>query len=189
MDKNKVFIANSIDEMKMIFDPYRLQIIKALHGENTEKTVKQIAVELGQAPNKVHYHVKKLLDFGALKLIRTETINGIVAKYYSTAYEGYIIGNEGNSEEVLHVKESVLNQELDSMVAKFKVDMVSYMNLVAEQGKEAQRGLDMGYIKLYMTKEERYELHKEIKNLISKYTDKVEDKEIYTMIQTLARIK
>lgn len=188
-DKHNIYIANTIEEVKMIFDPYRLKILKTLHGENTEKTVKQIAVEMGEAPNKVHYHVKKLLDFGALKLIRTETINGIIAKYYSTAYDGFVIGSEGNSEDVINVKGNVLNTALDEVVGKFKVDMYSYMNLVAEKGKEAQRGLDIGYMKLYMNKEEKEAFSKEMKQLISKYTKEVEDKEIYTMIQTLARIK
>ena len=142
MVKDKhVFIANTIEEVKTIFDPYRLKILKTLHGDNTEKTVKQMAVELGEAPNKVHYHVKKLLDFGALELIRTENINGIIAKYYSTAYDGFIIGNEGNSEEVINVKGHVLSDALDEVVTKFKVDMHSYMNLVAEQGEEAQGNL------------------------------------------------
>lgn len=187
--KKHIFIANTIEEVKTIFDPYRLKILKTLHGENTEKTVKQIAVELGEAPNKVHYHVKKLVDFGALELIKTENINGIIAKYYSTAYEGFIIGNEGNSEETISVKGNVLSAALDEVVSKFKVDMFTYMNLVAEQGKEAQRGLEINYEKLYMTKEEKEQYNKEIKKLISKYMKEDKDKEVYTTIQTLTRIK
>lgn len=189
MHDKKVYIANTIQELKMIFDPYRLKILKMLHGENIEMTVKQIAVELGEAPNKVHYHVKKLADFGALKLVRTEAINGIIAKYYSTAYDGFIIGNEANSEEVINLKGNVLSQALDDVVSKFKVDMFSYMNLVAKQGKEAQRGLEIDYTKLYMTKEEKYEFKKQMNELIEKFSKEDEDKEVYTTIQTLARVK
>lgn len=185
----KIFIANTAKEIKMIYDPYRLRILKTFHDCDTELTVKQMAVKLDEAPNKVHYHVKKLYDFGVLELVRTENINGIIAKYYKSAYNGYIIGTEGKSKEVLNAKEDALMNNLDDAVNHFKTDMISYINLVAEQGQEAKRGLQIGYIKLYMTKEEKEEYVKETKKLFEKYLKEDESKEVYTTIQTLARIK
>ena len=60
---------------------------------------------------------------------------------------------------------------------------------VAEKGKEAQRGLVIGYHKLYMTKEEKEGFMKEISELLMKYETEDLNKETYTMIQTIARIE
>jgi outer membrane protein assembly factor BamD (BamD/ComL family) len=74
-------------------------------------------------------------------------------------------------------------------VDKFKKDMVSYMNLISEKGKEAQRGLEISYDKYYMTKEEKEIVIKEIHEVLQKYTKEDTTKEVYSMIHTLARIK
>lgn len=187
--KENIFIANSLNEVKMIYDPYRLKILRVLHKKGKEMTVKQTAEVLKEAPNKVHYHMKKLFDFGVLNLVRTENINGIIAKYYNTKYDGYIIGNEGKSDDVKHAKEMALMNALDDASIKFKKDMSSYIDLVAEQGEKAQRGLQINYITLYMTKDEKEEFSKAMWELIDKYSKEDKEKEIYTTIQTLARIK
>lgn len=185
----KIFIANTAEEVKMIFEPYRLKILKVIHKSETEMTVKQIATVLDQAPNKVHYHVKKLHDFGVLDLVRTENINGIIAKFYKTTYNGYMIGSEGNSQEVLNAKEQAIMNALDDSVKSFKEDMITYINMVAEKGKEAQRGLIIGYEKLYMTKEEKEDFIEELDKLFKKYSKEDLSKETYTAIRTMARIK
>ena len=189
MKDKKIFVANTAEEVKMIFDPYRLKILDTLHKNKTEMTVKQIAVQLKEAPNKVHYHVKKLLDFGMLNLVRTENVNGIIAKYYKTSYNGYIIGNKGKSKEVLSAKEEALVNALEDVCHRFKDDMAAYVNLVAEQGEKAQRGLLISYEKLYMTKEEKEEFIKGFKKLVEKHVKEDTEKEVYTMVHTFTRIK
>ena len=79
-NNKKVFVAKTVEEVKMIFEPYRLRIIQTIFHNKSEMTVKEIATEMEEAPNKVHYHVKKLFNYGAIKLVRTENINGIIAK-------------------------------------------------------------------------------------------------------------
>lgn len=185
----KIFIAKTAEEVKMVFDPLRLRILEAIYHNDEEMNVKEIATEIEEAANKVHYHVMKLVDFGALKLVRTEAINGIIAKYYTNAYDGYVLDPSGGSKQVYELTKKSLFSNLDMSVAKFKKDMVTYMNLVAEQGKEAQRGIVIGYHKLYMTKKEKEDFMKEISELLMKYETEDLNKEIYTMIQTIARIE
>lgn len=189
LEEEKIFVANTIKEVKMIFDPYRLKILSAIFDNKEEMTVKQVATVLGEAPNKVHYHVKKLYDFGALKLVRTESINGIIAKFYTNAYAGYSIGTDDNSTEVMNVKKTAVINAFDDAVNAFKKDIVTYMNLVAEKGKEHQRGLQINYETLYLSKEDLEELRKEMTALFEKYETEDNDKEVYTTINTLARIK
>ena len=189
MEQEKIFVANTIQEVKMVFDPYRLKIISTIFENKEEMTVKQIATKLGEAPNKIHYHVKKLFDFGVLKLVRTESINGIIAKYYTNSYAGYTIGSDDNSNEVMNVKKTAVMNAFDEAVNDFKKDIVSYMNLVAEKGKEHQRGLEIRYGKLYLSKDDLEQMRKDIEEIIKKYEEVDENKEVYTSIRTLARIK
>jgi hypothetical protein len=189
VENKRIFIAKTAQEVKMIFDPYRLRILHTIFHNKAEMTVKQIATEMEEPANKVHYHVKKLSDYKALKLVRTENINGIIAKYYMTAYDGYILDPEGGNKEVYDLTKKSLFSNLDMAVDKFKKDMVSYMNLISEKGKEAQRGLEISYDKYYMTKEEKEKVIKEIHEVLQKYTKEDTTKEEYSMIHTLARIK
>lgn len=185
----KIFIAKTAEEVKMIFDPLRLRILETIYHKDHEMNVKDIAKEIEEAANKVHYHVMKLVDFGALKQVRTEAINGIIAKYYTNAYDGYVLDPSDGNKQMFDLTKKSLYSNLDSAVAKFKKDMVTYMNMVAEQGKEAQRGLVIGYHKLYMTKEEKETVMKQVHKLFKPYHQEDLDKEVYTMIQTIARIE
>jgi len=173
----------------MIFDPYRLKILSTIFDSKEEMTVKQVATVIGEAPNKVHYHVKKLYDFGALKLVRTESINGIIAKFYTNTYAGYRIGSDDNSTEVMNVKKTAVINAFDDAVNDFKNDIVTYINLVAEKGKEYQKGLEIHYGNLYLNKDDLEDLREDMDNLLKKYEVEDPDKEVYTTLRTLARIK
>jgi DNA-binding transcriptional ArsR family regulator len=183
------FIAKTAEEVKMVFDPLRLRILETIYHTEHEMNVKEIATKIDEAANKVHYHVMKLVNFGVLKLVRTEAINGIIAKYYTNAYDGYVLDPSGGSKQVYELTKKSLYSNLDMAVLEFKKDMVSYMNLVAEQGKQAQRGLLIGYHKLYMTKEEKEAVMKQLQELLEQYKKEDLTKETYTMIQTIARIE
>lgn len=50
-------------------------------------TVKMIADALDMKHGNVFYHVKKLVDIDLLRVERTESINGIIAKYYVRNYD------------------------------------------------------------------------------------------------------
>ena len=189
IENKKIFIANTVADVKMIFDPFRLRIIETIYNSKVEMNVKEIATAIEEAPNKVHYHVQKLLNYGALKLVRTENINGIIAKFYTNAYEGYMLDPEGGSKQVYDLTKQSLYGNLDIAVEKFKKDMAKYINLVEEKGKEAQRGLAIDYLKLYMTKEEKEDFLKQMSKLFKKYSEKDSSKEIYTMIHTITRVE
>jgi len=84
----------NIEEIKAISDPYRMQIISCFRKLDRPATVKNIADEMGEVPAKVHYHIKKLEKVGILKLIYTENIKGIIAKYYEVTARSFSIKHE-----------------------------------------------------------------------------------------------
>ena len=123
------------------------------------------------------------------KLVRTENINGIIAKYYTNTFAGYSIGADDNSKEVMNVKKTAVINAFDDAVNAFKKDIVTYMNLVAEKGKEQQRGLEIHYEKLYLSKDDLEKLREDIGKLLEQYEKEDESKEVYTTIRTLARVQ
>lgn len=89
-----VKVLTTLDEIKSFSDPYRIIIMKHFFRLKRPATVKQIADEMGDVPAKVHYHVKKLVASGLLKLNHTKEINGILAKYYEPTAKMFHIENQ-----------------------------------------------------------------------------------------------
>lgn len=92
MIKNKRL--STVEEIKAISDPYRIQILNTFKMRGEPSTVKQIADEMKEVPAKVHYHVKKLESVGILRLTHTKEINGIIAKFYEPTANRFEIKSE-----------------------------------------------------------------------------------------------
>lgn len=88
-----VKILTTMEEIKSFSDPYRIIIMKQFFKMNKPATVKQVADEMGEVPAKVHYHVKKMVAAGLLRLNHTKEINGILAKYYEPSAKQFKIDN------------------------------------------------------------------------------------------------
>lgn len=184
------FIANTDEEIKMVFDPYRLRIIYNVEKSNEPLTVKQIAAILEEPANKVHYHVKKLVDFGYFKLVKTETINGIIAKYYTNNYFGPYFGDKAHdsADYPLHIRR--LTSLMDDFADSFKKDMLQYAELTTTHEGKKERGLlQLDKITMYMTRAEAIKLTNDVIKLVNQYTKEDKSKEVYTSILTIARIK
>lgn len=79
----KILVLKTRDEIRTMTDPYRVDIMQIFRKNKCQPmTVKQVADALGEPHGKVYYHIKKMLKIDALELVKTEKINGIIAKYY-----------------------------------------------------------------------------------------------------------
>ena len=59
----------NIEQLRAIADMLRLRIFEML--QQKPMTVTQLGEELGEAPAKVHYHVRELEKVGLLRLVET----------------------------------------------------------------------------------------------------------------------
>ena len=82
MNENNTRIITTGEELKIISDPYRMEIINTYRSKDIALTATECANLMGEIPSKVHYHVKKLLKINILALDHIKVINGINAKYY-----------------------------------------------------------------------------------------------------------
>lgn len=75
----------TLKELRIITDPYRQAIIRAMKRLGKPATSKEIAVAMGQSPSKVYYHLGLLEALGIVRLDHTQVINGITARYLTVA--------------------------------------------------------------------------------------------------------
>jgi DNA-binding transcriptional ArsR family regulator len=74
------FIIETVEQLRAIADPLRQRIIELLMIESLTAT--QLAERLGEAPAKVHYHVRELERVGLILLAKTQKKGGILENYY-----------------------------------------------------------------------------------------------------------
>lgn len=166
MDKTKIL--STIEQVKAISDPYKIRILKTLDDMNEPATVKQIADCLDQVPANVYYHVKKMEKLGILELIFTKEINGIIAKYYSTTAENFVVKCD---EDIDDGYKSIMLGETQRMVAELykssKDIFLEQMSHIANNDKKTDRRLTM--TDLYFTEEQEKEFCKYIEKFVAKH--------------------
>jgi len=90
------------DRLKVFTHPYRMKLIHVLREMNRPATATEVARVLGDGPGKVHYHMRLLEQTGIVTLVRTETVNGIIARFYEPGarhyrVKGASLGSEGDA--------------------------------------------------------------------------------------------
>ena len=75
-----VFELETLEQLRAIADELRTRIAEAL--THRPMTVTQLGELLGQAPAKIHYHVRELERVGLVRLVATREKSGILEKYY-----------------------------------------------------------------------------------------------------------
>ncbi|WDV44614.1 helix-turn-helix domain-containing protein [Clostridiaceae bacterium M8S5] len=175
--KKILYLRNNKD-MRMITDPYRLKILQIImKNEKISLTVQEIANKLGDPHGKVYYHVKKLADYGALEIHKTENINGITAKYYKLTFDDIDFGKDPENKSNYDFK---VNQAM-KMVAQFyndsRDDYLKSIKRYAEnnKGKENEKAKDDCFIYLsnvYLNDEIFPKFKADVIELIKKYSTK-----------------
>lgn len=171
MDKRESKTLNTVAEIKIYSDPYRLRILKTFLDFGRPATVKEVADRMGEVPAKVYYHVKKLESIGLVSINHTEVINGIVAKYYDS-YSGQI---EIKAAEIEPEMRSVYWSNVRRLIAEqFDQTKETFLSRVNGDG---DTGRFMQNI-LYMKPDEAEELFRQVQKLFEPYERKRNDKEV-----------
>jgi len=67
---------------KTLAHPLRVEIIEACAGQGTARSPSELAKRLAEPIANVSYHVRSLVDTGALTMSRTEPRRGAIEHYY-----------------------------------------------------------------------------------------------------------
>ena len=79
-DIPEAYELETLEQLRAIADELRVRIVEAL--SHRAMTVTQLGELLGQAPAKIHYHVRELERVGLVRLVATREKSGILEKYY-----------------------------------------------------------------------------------------------------------
>lgn len=155
----KVF--DSVEDIRVISDPFRLKILVCFDDDEVPLTVKQLSKQLGEVASRVHYHVKELERIGALEIVETREKSGIIEKYYlPTAKNFKISRNIGTASAAKEDCGALIKNMFESVSTRFD----AYMQQACCGNAEMPRALH-GLV--YLTDEDAVELY----NLVSDFVN------------------
>ena len=154
----------NIEQLRAIADMLRLRIFDML--QHKPMTVTQLGDELGEAPAKVHYHVRELEKVGLLRLVEKREKGGILEKYYQPIAREISVEKSLLSappDEAMAMTGAWLNQIKDGFQRAFR--------LALEQ-KNMKPRMTLSFTRMYVTVDEQEQLYKQIVDLVKPYENK-----------------
>src|SRR5713101_1619989 len=112
----------NIEQLRAVADLLRLRIIDTLVKQ--PMTVTQLGEMLGEAPAKIHYHVRELEKVGLLKLVETREKGGILEKYYQPIAREISVKKQlfaGPPDEAMAAIGTLLNQVKEGFQRAFRM--------------------------------------------------------------------
>lgn len=88
-----VFILDTEQRIKAFTHPYRMRLVHVFRETRRPMTATEVARIIGDGPGRVHYHMRILEAAGIVAVVRTETVNGIVARYYEPTARHYSVAD------------------------------------------------------------------------------------------------
>lgn len=169
---------STLEEIKTFSVKFRMNILECMYNFKKPATVKSIADKMNETPAKIHYHIKKLEEVGIVQLIYTETINGIVAKFYEPTAEKFEISSSSQQLEDAE-KFKVLSEAQKMLATIYDSSKELFLEQVGKIDKK-HNGYLMGD-NIYLTEEEFKVLQEEMEALKDKYSKETnsENKKCY----------
>ncbi len=189
MKNLRTYVMKNDDDIKMLLHPYRQKIFFVFQDYQEALTAKQMADELKEPPSKVNYHMKKLEEFGALEIIKTESINGIIAKYYRPTFDAIRFQRGAISKQAYIAQLPAIEQAFNRVTEKFREDLDKHVDLATNNDGDIQRRVLAYGNHLYMTAEEQDKFVDALLKLIDPYLKEDDSKEVFSIMQAMARIK
>lgn len=153
---------DSIEQLRAIADALRMRIVETLQEQ--PMTVTQLGDALGEAPAKIHYHVRELEKVGLLKLVETREKGGILEKYYQPIARDFSVADslflQTTPDESLAASAAWFDQLKDGFQRAFRVTL---------EKKEEPVELVLNDAILYLTREEQQQLCQQINELFKPY--------------------
>lgn len=161
----EVFELDSLEQLRTLADALRMRVIDALTVK--PMTVTQLGEYLGEAPAKMHYHVRELERVGLVKLVATREKSGILEKYYRAVAKSFrandmLLRTQTSDETLSHIRD-FLEWNVDNFVR-------AITNVLRERPeKPVPVAIGTSSAQLWMTPEEGKQFLTEMDALLNKY--------------------
>jgi DNA-binding transcriptional ArsR family regulator len=152
------------EQLRAIADMRRARILELLRDQ--PMTVTQLGELMGEAPAKIHYHVRELEKVGLLRLVETREKGGILEKYYQPIARSISVEKQlfaGPPDEAVAAIGTLINQVKEGFQRAFRT---------ALEQKDEHPKLMIGTIYMYITDQEQKQLAKQVLELLKPYENR-----------------
>jgi DNA-binding transcriptional ArsR family regulator len=81
-----ILYVDRFEQADALFKPQRVEVLRKLAEP---RSCTEVGAELGQSPQRVYYHVKKLVDAGLVDQVSERKVRGIVEGIYQATAQSY----------------------------------------------------------------------------------------------------
>jgi DNA-binding transcriptional ArsR family regulator len=174
--RGDVLVVSDLETLRLISDPVRIQLLELMRG--TQRTVKELAAELGVPSTRLYYHMNLLEEHGLIRVASTRMVSGIVEKRYAVTAARLSVDRAllAPAVEPATGLETHLAFVLDE--AKAEILNAYRAGLIdASHENVAEGGLELGRIWLRLTTEEAGELDRRLTEILDEYRYRPPDDE------------
>ncbi|WP_054705671.1 helix-turn-helix domain-containing protein [Bacillus sp. JCM 19041] len=128
----------TLKQQKLISHPLRSNIIRLL--STTPMTAKQVADHYSKTTGSIHYHIQQLFLNDLLEIDHTNSINGIVEKYYRAKAAHFHLENDSPTNALIQKVHNVplTSDELRHLNDEFSELILKYANRKADPDQVEQ---------------------------------------------------
>ncbi|MEJ2748180.1 MAG: helix-turn-helix domain-containing protein [Anaerolineae bacterium] len=161
------FVIETVEALKMIADPLRLQIIRNL---DKPRTVKDLAERLDTPATKLYYHINQLEKHNIIRVVDTRIVSGIIEKHYQVTAKTYhvsrtLLKGTKDSQEQMDV---VLSAIFDTAKAEMRQSIQAGL-LTVDEAVEAKRDGLVWHGSMRLTPEKFAELNGRLHTLLEEF--------------------
>ena len=106
------------EQLKVFFDETRMTILDLL--ADTAATTSQIAEALDMPKGTVGHHMKVLEQHGLVRVVRTQKVRAIEAKYYGRTARTFLLGGKEGSEEITYEPGFMFSEAIDDLTQAYE---------------------------------------------------------------------
>lgn len=187
MDKKKVL--STIEEIKAYNDPYRLKIFLNFSKIGRPATSKEIADIMGEAPSKIHYHVKKMEKAGILVLSYTKMVNGITAKFYEPAAETITVENPYLDDNSRKIMVGEISKAIGKMYDEAKEKFIDQYEKYESQPDNDKYKYSCMLSELHFTDEEAKQLLAIVNKAKNRSEAEIKDEKAYSFFMSYIKVQ
>lgn len=160
-------IIDSKKKYKLFFDPIRQEILDTIRSSDIALTIDEVARIIDMSNSKTNYHIKRLIELGAIESSFETVVNGIVSKHFKLTYTDVDI--KLNPKE--HLTQNLfVSKQMKYQKESFEANCINLEVTIKEtatkiKNKEEVFGVHLYDQDVYLTFEQRQQL----KDLVSKF--------------------
>ncbi|MBU0926775.1 MAG: helix-turn-helix domain-containing protein [Spirochaetes bacterium] len=166
-----VLLLDTEDRIKAFTHPFRMKVLHVYREGRRPMTATEVAKALGEGPGKVHYHVRVMEAAGIVTIARTETVNGIVARYYEPAARHYSVPGSASGA----MGDASIRDEVARMISRrFRDGLRSFLDSTTGPGSGAAEGDSEAFLFEHVVHcdDARWEAFREaVEDLASRYAE------------------